>query len=115
MPSRYEPCGLNQLISLKYGTVPVVRSTGGLCDTIVDCTEQSLASGEATGFSFDPYTPQALLECIRRALGMWSQQESWRRLMRNGLVGDWSWNRSAAEYVKLYERVRAKRAETARD
>lgn len=111
MPSRYEPCGLNQLISMKYGTVPVVRATGGLADTIVDCTPDSLAAGAATGFSFEAYKPDALLACIRRALQLWPQRDAWRRLMHNGMCQDWSWTRSAAEYVKLYERIRAKRAE----
>jgi starch synthase len=112
MPSRYEPCGLNQLISLKYGTVPVVRATGGLSDTIVDCTAETLAAGTATGFSFEPYTPAALLACLRRALEMWHERDPWRRLISNGMRQDWSWTRSAGEYVKLYERVHAKRAET---
>jgi starch synthase len=112
MPSRYEPCGLNQLISLKYGTVPVVRATGGLVDTITDCTPETLNAGTATGFSFEPYTPQALLDCLRRALDVWHQRDSWRRLVSNGMRQDWSWTRSAAEYVRLYETARAKRAET---
>jgi starch synthase len=111
MPSRYEPCGLNQLISLKYATVPVVRATGGLADTIVDCTPESLTAGRATGFSFDDYGADALLSCVRRALNLWAQRDSWRRLQRNGMIQDWSWTRSAVEYVNLYERVRAKRAE----
>ncbi len=112
MPSRYEPCGLNQLICLKYGTVPIVRATGGLVDTIVDCTAASLAAGAATGFAFEPYSRDALLGCVRRALELWPQRDAWRRLQRIGMVQDWSWNRSASEYVGLYERVRAKRAET---
>jgi starch synthase len=111
MPSRYEPCGLNQLISLKYGTVPVVRATGGLADTIVDSTSETRAAGTATGFSFEPYTPEALLACVRRALDMWQDRESWRRLISAGMRQDWSWTRSAAEYVKLYERVHARHAE----
>jgi starch synthase len=111
MPSRYEPCGLNQLISMKYGTVPLVRATGGLADTVVDCSPESLAAGTATGFSFEPYTSAALLAAIRRALELWPKRDVWYRLMHNGLLQDWSWNRSAREYVKLYERARAKRAQ----
>jgi len=112
MPSRYEPCGLNQLISLKYGTVPIVRSTGGLVDTIVDATPESRATGKATGFAFEPYRAEALLDCVRRALDLWPERDAWRRLQRTGMIQDWSWGRSAAEYVRLYESVRAKRAET---
>jgi starch synthase len=112
MPSRYEPCGLNQLISLRYGTVPLVRATGGLADTITDCTPDALVAGAATGFAFEPYTPAALLGCMRRALGLWPQRESWHRLMHNGMRQDWSWGRSAVEYVRLYEQVRSRRAET---
>jgi starch synthase len=111
MPSRYEPCGLNQLISLKYGTVPLVRTTGGLADTIVDCTPESLAAGAATGFSFEPNSADALLGCIRSALKAWPKREAWRKLQSIGMRQDWSWTRSAAEYVKLYERIRTQRAE----
>jgi len=106
MPSRYEPCGLNQLYSLKYGTVPVVRRTGGLADTIVNCTPTSLAKGTANGFSFEGYSPGALLHAIRRALRLYGVPTSWRRLMLVGMRQDWSWDRSAQQYRKLYERVR---------
>jgi starch synthase len=112
MPSRYEPCGLNQLISLKYGTVPLVRSTGGLADTVVDCTPENLNAGTATGFCFEAYSTEALWGCLSRALQTWKERDTWRRLVATGMRQDWSWTRSAAEYVKLYERARAKRAET---
>ncbi|MBM4070333.1 MAG: glycogen synthase GlgA [Planctomycetes bacterium] len=103
MPSRFEPCGLNQLYSLKYGTVPVVRATGGLADTVVDATQASLKSGKATGFSFVAYSPEAFLDTVRRALDMYrNQPESWRALMKAGMTQDWSWAHSAAEYEKLY-------------
>lgn len=105
MPSRYEPCGLNQLYSLKYGTVPVVRATGGLADTIVDCTDETLASGQATGFSFEQYTPVDLLETVERALKFWRREEAWDKLVHNGMRQDWSWSRSAKEYVALYKRA----------
>ena len=97
---------------LKYGAVPVVLATGGLVDTIVDCTPESLAAGTATGFSFQPYTASALLDCLRRALEAWQQRDWWRRLISTGMRQDWSWTRSAAEYVKLYERIHLKRTET---
>ena len=99
MPSRYEPCGLNQLYSLKYGTVPVVRHTGGLADTIIDGT---------TGFSFEEYTPSALLAVIRRALKAYGEKATWGKLIRNCMKQDWSAERSAREYVELYERALAK-------
>jgi starch synthase len=103
MPSRYEPCGLSQLYSLKYGTVPVVRATGGLADTVVDATPANLAAGKATGFSFVVYHPQALLDAVRRALTTFRDQpEVWLALQRTGMRQDWSWDRSAAEYERLY-------------
>ena len=103
MPSLYEPCGLNQLYSLKYGTVPLVRATGGLADTVVDATEENLAAGRATGFAFLPYTAAALLETVHRALCLYVDQPArWLALQQTGMRQDWSWNRSAAEYEKLY-------------
>jgi len=107
MPSRYEPCGLNQLYSLKYGAVPVVRKTGGLADTITNCTPTSLAKGAANGFSFESYSAGALLHCIRRALRLYGDRRSWRRLMRIGMTQDWSWDASAREYLELYKTARA--------
>jgi starch synthase len=109
MPSLYEPSGLSQLYSLKYGTVPVVRATGGLADTIVDCTPETLTNGSATGFTFVAQTGAALLETVHRAAQMFRQEpERWLELMRNGMRQDWSWNRSAAEYEKLFEKIRGK-------
>jgi starch synthase len=103
MPSQYEPSGLNQLYSLKYGTPPVVRATGGLVDTITDCTPPTLADGSATGFRFVAYTPAAFQEATQRALELYrGQPEAWLKLMRNGMAQDWSWERSAVEYEKLY-------------
>ncbi len=107
MPSQFEPCGLSQLYRLKYGTVPVVRQTGGLADTVVDCTAQTLAAGTATGFVFIPYTPAALLATVQRALELYqSRPERWAELMRTGMRQDWSWDRSAAEYEQLYTTLR---------
>ena len=106
MPSLYEPSGLNQLYSMKYGTPPVVRATGGLADTVTDYTPEALASGQATGFRFIPYSPEGLLDAVRRALGLYRDRpDDWLRLARNGMRQDWSWGRSAREYVALYERL----------
>jgi starch synthase len=103
MPSQFEPSGLNQLYSLKYGTVPVVRATGGLADTVVDYTPEKLAAGQATGFTFVPFTVASFLATVQRALDLYHHHpEIWLRLMRNGMRQDWSWDRSAAEYERLY-------------
>jgi len=109
MPSRYEPSGLNQLYSLRYGTVPVVRKTGGLADTIVDATPEAVAHSTATGFVFQAYAPDAFLEAIRRALTAFRNAPLWRQLQRTGRRQDFSWNRSAARYVEAYRRVVAAR------
>lgn len=106
MPSRYEPCGLNQIYSLRYGTVPVVRATGGLDDTIEPFDPQL---GRGTGFKFEPYDGQALLACVRRALQVYKDEKAWRRLQANGMAKDFSWQTSAAEYVKLYEKAKKAR------
>jgi starch synthase len=106
MPSLYEPSGLNQLYSLKYGTPPIVRATGGLADTVVDTNPTTLANGTATGFSFTPYSGAALRETILRALALFrNDRETWRQLMRTGMRQDWSWDRSAGEYEQLYRRL----------
>ncbi|MGA9529808.1 MAG: glycogen synthase GlgA [Terriglobales bacterium] len=107
MPSRYEPCGLNQIYSLKYGTVPIVRATGGLDDTIESWDART---GKGTGFKFSEYTGEALLATIKQALHAYRDQSSWQALMRNGMSRDFSWGASAREYGKLYERVRQMRA-----
>lgn len=110
MPSRYEPCGLNQIYSLKYGTVPVVRATGGLDDTI---EPWDAASGKGTGFKFTEYSGDALLATIRAALAAYKDHRGWQTLMRNGMAKDFSWTASAREYAKIYERVRQLRAASA--
>jgi starch synthase len=109
MPSRYEPCGLNQIYSLKYGTVPIVRATGGLDDTIENW---DATTGKGTGFKFTEYVGEALLLTIRQALQAFRDRTSWQVLMRNGMSKDFSWNASAREYGKIYERVRAMRGMT---
>jgi starch synthase len=108
MPSRYEPCGLNQIYSLKYGTVPIVRATGGLDDTIEPWDART---GKGTGFKFTDYTGEALLATIKQALLAYRDQSSWQTLMRSGMARDFSWTASAREYGKIYGRVRQMRAE----
>jgi starch synthase len=106
MPSRYEPCGLNQIYSLKYGTVPIVRATGGLDDTIEPF---DFRTAKGTGFKFREYIPEALLTTVQTALQLFAKPKEWRKLMLNGMARDFSWSVSAREYVKIYERVRAAR------
>ncbi len=107
MPSRYEPCGLNQIYSLKYGTVPIVRATGGLDDTIEPWDART---GKGTGFKFAEYTGEALLATTKQALLAYRDQASWQVLMRNGMGRDFSWGASAREYGKVYDRVRQLRS-----
>jgi starch synthase len=108
MPSLYEPSGLNQLYSMRYGTPPVVRATGGLADTVVDATPAALAAGTATGFTFAAHSAEGLLEAARRGAAMYREQpETWRNLVRTAMSQDWSWDRSAAEYETLYRKLKA--------
>ena len=104
MPSRFEPCGLNQLYSLRYGTVPVVRATGGLADTIVGYDPQ-LPNAAANGFAFQEYSAPALEEALRQACDAYRRPEVWRQLIAVGMRQDWSWTRSAKEYVELYQKT----------
>ena len=109
MPSKFEPCGLSQLYALACGTLPVVRKTGGLSDTVVDATPDSIRAGKATGFVFEDYTDKALWSALNRALSMYLEQpEIWRKTQRTAMRQDWSWARSAKEYTNLYERACAK-------
>jgi starch synthase len=107
MPSRYEPCGLNQIYSLKYGTVPIVRATGGLDDTIEPWDART---GKGTGFKFFEYNGESLLLTVKAALQAFRDTGSWQVLMRNGMSRDFSWGASAKEYVKVYERARQVRS-----
>ncbi|MFH1860112.1 MAG: glycogen synthase GlgA [bacterium] len=102
MPSHYEPCGLGQLISLRYGTVPIVRETGGLFDTI---SEFDPLSGTGNGFTFTEYSGKALLQTIKRACYIYQHKTDWDRCVANGMNQDYSWSASALEYVKLYRRA----------
>ncbi len=102
MPSRYEPCGLNQMYSLRYGTVPIVRSTGGLADTITNTTPETLANRTANGFSFADYSADALMHAVDRALAAYHEEETWRQIVSTGMRQDWSWANSARQYSELY-------------
>jgi starch synthase len=106
MPSRYEPCGLNQIYSLKYGTVPVVRATGGLDDTVENF---DVEHGTGTGFKFTEYTGTAFLYAVKQALQHYADERIWKRIQLNGMVKDFSWKAPAAEYVRIYESARAVR------
>ena len=103
MPSRYEPCGLNQMYSLMYGTVPLVRAVGGLADSVVDASAAHLADGSATGFVFGIYDSRELARQIERAVDMYRNHETWQKLVEAGMRQDWSWCRSAQEYVPVYQ------------
>jgi len=102
MPSKYEPCGLNQMYSLRYGTPPVVRRTGGLADTVQPWNP---VAGEGTGFVFDHFTPEGFRWALDAALRAYGEPESWTKLMRNGMAQDFSWSRQVREYEQLYSRV----------
>lgn len=102
MPSKYEPCGLNQMYSMRYGTVPVVRATGGLADTV---PEFDPATGTGTGFRFEEYAPFDFKDAIGRALDYWNEKPTWARIVRNGMMADFSWSRSALRYSEVYESV----------
>ncbi len=106
MPSRYEPCGLNQMYSLKYGTVPIVRATGGLDDTV---DSWDARHGKGTGFKFADYNGESLLLAIKHALHAFRDKAAWQTIMRNGMKKDFSWEKSAKEYVRVYERARQTR------
>ena len=104
LPSRYEPCGLAQMIGMRYGCVPVARRTGGFADTITDAGDPG-----GTGVMFDEFNPWALWDALERCLKVYAQPAKWRQLQHNGMARDFSWSRSAREYVDLYERARAAR------
>ena len=105
MPSRFEPCGLNQMYSLRYGTPPVVRRTGGLADTVIDATPQALADGSANGFVFDEASASALHAALRRAMSAFEDKAAWRDLQRAGMRADFSWSGAARRYLEAYGRA----------
>ena len=102
MPSLFEPCGLNQLYSLRYGTLPLVREVGGLADTVVDYSDQTLADGTATGFVFQRPEAGELLACLSRATSLWYDKDTWRQLQLTAMSQDFSWQKSAQHYMQLY-------------
>ena len=108
MPSRFEPCGLNQMYSQRYATVPVVRAVGGLVDSVRPFNPRN---GQGTGFLFAEYHPRVFLDTLRAALAAYPNKTIWTRLQKNGMRVDFSWDRSAGEYVKMYERLRPQKAQ----
>jgi len=102
MPSRFEPCGLNQMYSLHYGTPPIVRATGGLADTVVDVNEKTLAAKTANGFVIHDSMPHTLWLALERATRCWHDRRLWRSIQQNGMRRDFSWEHAAHEYVNLY-------------
>ncbi len=108
MPSRFEPCGLNQMYSMMYGTPPVARRTGGLADSVVDATPLALSEGSATGFLFDGATEGELFSCILRALLLYRDKKDWRQLQVIGMKRDFSWAASAARYMQVYDKTMAR-------
>jgi starch synthase len=105
MPSRFEPCGLNQLYSQRYGTIPIVRQTGGLADAIKDALPESIANGTATGISFHQANAGSLMEAIKRTIVLFDHKETWKHLQRNSMSKDFSWHNSAQQYLKLYDEI----------
>jgi starch synthase len=103
MPSRFEPCGLNQMYSQRYGTIPVVHDTGGLHDSVVDVTAETSADKTATGFVFAPVSREGLTAAVKRAIAAYQDKKAWRQLQKNGMACDFSWDASAQHYVDLYE------------
>jgi starch synthase len=101
-PARFEPCGLTQLYAMRYGTLPIVRSTGGLCDTVVDATDHSVRCGTATGFAFESANSADMFRCIERALALYRQPLVWRKVQRQAMAQDFGWSESARRYLALY-------------
>ena len=106
MPSRYEPCGLGQLIAMRYGSVPIVRRTGGLQDTVLDYDADS---GSGSGFVFWHYSADDLAGAVSRAVNVYNDKSAWNSLVVNEMQRDFSWNRSAAQYTELYMEALARK------
>jgi starch synthase len=107
VPSLFEPCGLTQLYALRYGSIPLVRATGGLVDTVVDTNPDTLRDGTASGFVFEGCDVHALQHALNRAIDAHGDRELWRTLVRRGMRQDWSWDSSGREYRRLFERTLA--------
>lgn len=105
MPSQFEPCGLNQMYSMRYGTIPIVRRTGGLADTVVDATPENIKKKIATGFVFEEEDSSELLSCVQRALQTFGDKKTWHMLQVNGMTRDFSWEKSAKQYLSLYRNL----------
>jgi starch synthase len=105
VPSRFEPCGLTQLYALRYGTLPVVRATGGLIDTVVDTTPETRADGTASGFVFEAFDSMPFEYAVTRALDLHADRPTWDGLVRRAMLQDWSWDASAREYLRIYHRA----------
>jgi starch synthase len=103
MPSRYEPCGLNQMYSQRYGTPPVVHATGGLADSVVDCDSQTLENATASGFSFHVYSPTEFIATVKRAVHAYKDKKTWTRIQQIAMAKDFTWTSSATEYLRLYQ------------
>ena len=103
MPSRFEPCGLNQMYSLRYGTLPIVRNVGGLVDTVCDTNPQTIDDRTANGFMLYSNEASALVDAVNRALECYKDEKLWRQLQLNAMAKDSSWQHSASEYLELYE------------
>ena len=106
MPSRFEPCGLNQMYSLKYGTVPVVRRTGGLADTIIDFVQDP---DKGNGFVFDNYESRDMLNSLQNAIKAFQDQKTWKKLQKRGMRANFSWNAAAENYVKVYQKLETRK------
>ncbi|MNZ94716.1 Glycogen synthase [compost metagenome] len=105
MPSRFEPCGISQLLALRYGSIPVVRETGGLNDTVHSYNE---VTGEGNGFTFRNYNAHDLMYTLRRGASFYNQPKVWKNIVKNAFSGDYSWDRSAQQYEAIYEQIRAR-------
>jgi starch synthase len=114
MPSRFEPCGMNQMYSQRYGTPPIVHATGGLVDSVVDCTPETIARGTATGFKFDEPTATSLLGAVERCLRAFRHRPTWQALQTNGMARDFGWDRAAREYASVYTATLDRHADGAR-
>jgi len=105
MPSRFEPCGLNQMYSLRYGTPPLIHHVGGLADTVVDATQENLENGTATGFVFHEPSAASMLHAVERALKLYQNTAEWHKLIRTAMAQDFGWTKSASEYIQLYSEI----------
>jgi starch synthase len=105
MPSRFEPCGLNQMYSLRYGTPPLVHHVGGLADTVVDASPENISSKLATGFVFHEPDADAILHSMERALELYKHPANWHKLIRTAMAQDFGWTKSASDYIQLYQEI----------